>query len=352
MEIPPFSTLQISTKTVEIYTNLRFDLDSLFKNIPIYRVDNVPLTKKKKRPDIGKIFVDPGKIISARRMHGGLYEFRGIVTRHDKQKISRLRKKRDIGTLTVTEQKKLKRLESVDEKSVLDFQNQVCIIMNVGTKQVPVSRKSPDVMTKAPINLNIMLFKNNFKIVGCLHTKEAYNVIRILWTEVQKIGCYELVDNKLPRFIVDDVMINVNFQLGFMINRKKLNEVLNKDQYSEFICSSIFETTSHTNIKIRMPKICPKEWYNVGVIFQNSAPVISNDGFAKIYRRVKVKDNPYKNKKNEEKGSKYHTFLVPRTGKVIVSGKYMSLMEEQYNFFRKIILEHKDEITERFNLPT
>jgi len=346
-----FNDLSISTKTIQVYTNLFLDLKVFFENVSVVDIPtkNIPLGKKKKRPDIRKIYASPGDIISARRMHKGRYEFRGIVTRPEKNQIASLRERRDKGELKATEQEKLEKLEKIDGKNVLDFQNQICIIMNIGTRTVR-QRKTGQNTTIVPINLNIMIFRNNFKIAGCKKEAEAYKAIRILWGELKRIGCYKTIDNYSPRFVVDTVMTNFDFQLGFTINRKKLNEIMNLPEYSSMICSSIFEPTSHTNVKIRMKKKEPQGWYDIVLVFSEEDDKNDPDGFLHIQKKIRIFSNPYKNTKNSKKKSKYHTFLVPRSGKVIVSGKYNILLEKQYLLFLDIIDKYRPIIQESIKI--
>jgi len=134
--------------------------------------------------------------------------------------------------------------------------------------------------------------------------------------------------------VVDVVMINFDFRLGFKINRKQLDKIM-KSKEGTMIVSSIFETTSHTNVKIRMKKYPPENMYYDCLELKEN-----NDQ----NEMIKLKTNPYKNPQNNKKASKYHTFLVPHSGKVILSGKYISLLREQYEIFLEIISEYRDEI--------
>lgn len=336
---PKFEDLKVSTRTIEIYTNIKLDFPKLFDNLPIYELDNVPLTKKKKRPDIRKIFAPVGSIIGIRMFRKGIYSTRGINTRPEKYLISELRIKRDNGELSSTEQQTLQDLEQTYKKNVLDFQNQICIIMNVGTRIIIKNDKE----TIVPINLNIMTFSTSLKLVGCKTDPEIYTVIKVLWNHINTIECYSLIDNFPPRFIIDPVMTNLDFQLGFKVNRIELNNVLNEPRYSSVIFTSSFEPTSHTNVKIRMKKYQPEGWEYNCIMFPFP------EEFNK-YEMAKVSDNPYQDPRNKKKCSKFHTFLVPRSSKVIISGKYLPLLEEHYNYFIKIVDENREKIEEIYDL--
>lgn len=332
---PNFKDLKVSTRTIEIYTNLNLDLPKLFNNLPIHKLDNIPLTKKKKRPDIKKIFAPVGSIIGIRMFRNSVYNFRGVDTRPEKCLISELRIKRDKGELNSDEQKTLQNLESVHKKNVLDFQNQICIIMNVGTRTIMKN----NIEFTIPVNLNIMTFRNGLKLVGCKTDAEVYTVIGILWGHINEIQCHRVTDKFPPRFIIDPVMTNLDFQLGFKVNRRELNNILNDPKYSSIIFTSNFEPTSHTNVKVRMKKYPPEGWEYNCLIFPYEKEINK-------YELIKVSDNPYQDPKNKKKCSKFHTFLIPRSSKVIVSGKYLSLLEEHYNYFIHIVEENREKIEE------
>lgn len=339
---PVFDKLQVSTKTATVYSNMRFDLKSLYEGLPCYKISDVPLSKKKKRPEINRVSAPVGSIISIRLLKGGECHYRGIVTRPEKLEMSQLRKKRTEGIINSDERRRLEELEKSDSANVLDFQNQVCIILSIGTRTI--NRKDDKIEIK-PANINIMAFHDNFKIVGLKNEKEAYLILRMLWFHIHNIKCYTMKDTKHPRFVVDWVMTNLDFYLGFTIDRKSLNRIMNETNYRDMICSSTFEPTSHTNVKIRMRKEPPEGWTYTCLVFSDKNKV-GRDGYP-TYKTTKIKTNSYQQPKNRAKASRFHTLLVPRSSKVIMSGKFISLMEQQYLFFLKIIDERKNEIEEK-----
>ena len=89
-----------------------------------------------------------------------------------------------------------------------------------------------------------------------------------------------------------------------------------------------------------MKKYPPKGWEYEYITFPNKE-------FPNKYKILKLGDNPYQNPINKKKCSKYHTFLIPRSSKVIISGKYLSLLEEHYNYFINIIEENRGKIEEK-----
>ncbi len=284
-----FEELGTSTKTVMVYANVNFDFKRLFRKLPITEVD-VPLTKKKKLPDMKKVKAPRNAIISLR--HGN--EFRGIVTKPDIVK---------------------------KEGGTNYFLNQTTCILSLGEK-----------------NLHIMIFKNKLKIAGSKETEQANEAVHLLWKHILKISkSYEMMENEtVPRFIFDVVMTNVDFKLGFKIDRKKLNNLMNNPRYKKHVFMSRFETTGSTNVNIKMHCNVPDNFYYTCMILEEG----------KKPKFVKYKENIFDEKKDKKK-EKYTTFLVFRSSKVIESGRYYESMRDSYNYFTENIIKYKDLIEEK-----
>lgn len=291
MDSKKFKDLKVSTMTVVTYCNVSFDLRKIFENLPITEVV-VPLTKKKKHPDIKKLTAPYGSIISLRIGN----EFRGIQTRVRK---------------------------SSDRTSASFFLNQVTAIVSVGDK-----------------NLNTMIFNNKMKIVGNKNGKQAMRAVMVLWNAISAIlNSYTMIDEHPPRFVFDTVMTNVDFKLGFKIDRKKLNNLMNEKQNRNVVHLSRFETTENTNVNIKMFAKKPKNFKYACV------EMAENHAKPKITR---IAINPYIDPKAEEKKKdKFTTFLVFRSSKVIQSGRYMDCMEKSYNHFIDLMNQNRTRIEER-----
>lgn len=276
-----FDDLSTSTKTIMVHTNINFDFKILFNELNITNIE-VPLTKKKKLPDMKKIKAPHNTIISLR--HGN--NFRGIKT-------------------------------NAKTNSQNYFLNQLSCILSLGDKL-----------------LHIMIFKDKLKIAGSKEDDHSIKAIELLWGHISKIkDSYKLIDNNKPTFIFDVVMNNVDFKLGFEIDRIKLNNLLNNEKYKDMIYMSRFETTGNTNVNIKMFSNKPEKHLYTRLIL-NDTPVID-----------KVTENIYdSNKKNK---NKYTTFLVFRSSKVIESGRFYNSMKDSYNFFINIINENKNLIKEQ-----
>jgi len=281
-----FKELGTSTKTVMVYCNVSFNIETLFENLPITIVD-VPLTKKKKLPDMKKVKAPKGTLISLRYMN----KFRGINTK-----------------------------PNAPEKVSNYFLNQVTCILSLGDK-----------------NLHIMVFKDKFKIAGCKEQSQSIEAIQILWKLMNNVeDSTNVREKEYPSFIFDVVMTNVDFKLGLQIDRKKLNNLMNDQKYKDIVHMSRFETTGNTNVNIKLFCEKPKDFFYKCMIIKKD----------KIVFR-KLSENIYAKNKNKKK---YTTFLVFRSSKVIESGRYFESMKNGYDFFIDIIKDHKNDVEEKIKV--
>lgn len=322
-----FDDLARTTKTVMVYTNIEVDLPTLFYNIPVYEVNNVPLTKKKKRPDIKKVRAPYLSIISIRDC--ATLEHRGIITKPERFEIHKLREKERKGTITEEELEKLKKI-NIEQKS-LDFRNQLCCYISLTKNN-----------TSPILNINLMIFKDSFKIVGCKQDEYAHNITKRLWhhlyTVNKKTPLYKKLDNDPPTFLFDFVMNNLSFYLGYQIHRKKLNALLNKVEFNEKIEKSHFDPSGNTNINVTMYSETPSDFSHLAYRFTGDVDTL---------KQIRIKTNIYKERKKKGRGKPPKiTFLVFRSSKVIFTGRYLTEMEDAYHYFLDIAKKNRSTFEE------
>jgi hypothetical protein len=284
-----FSDLGVSTKTVMAYSNVLLNVESIFNKLDVYEISDPPLTKKKKLPNLKLLDSPHGKIVSLRLKN----KFRGLVT---------------------------KRLEGKQlENATKYFLNQITCVISLGDKR----------------NINVFIFKTSFKIVGCKTQKTAEEVVAILWEQYIKPmkDCYVIKDDDPPNFTFETVMTNVDFSLGFDIDRKKLNTLLNLPQFKDRIHMSRYETTGNANVNVQF-KITNSDEHYLKMSDNNGKWVITN-----------VDDISYKDNKKKKK-KKHTTFLVFQSSKTIASARYTINMESDYNYFINLINKNRDLIEE------
>jgi len=337
--VPEFDNLKTSTCTVMVYSNMLFNLNNIFINIPIYPIET-PLTKKKKNIDKKQIVVPYGKVISLRN---GL-NYRGVDLKKNEKywcvancRLTKKKGNQDVKVLTVIECPHKyadsdintitfyctncnKYYSLKDIKNIPTFLNQVTIVLSIGT-----------------INLNIMLFKDNFKIAGCKNYEDAITATKLIWNYISKIkDSFTFKDDyKNAYFEFRLVMRNVDFKLGFIIDRIKLNNIMNTKKYENKIHICQCESTGHTNVNIKILSEKPPNFEFDTLTYPTGSdePVLA-----------KTKETLFsKNKKKNE----YVTFIIFSSSEIILSGKYYKSMKSLYEFFIPEIVKNKHLIEEK-----
>ena len=339
-----FEGLQTSTMTVMVYSNVALNRKKIFPNLPLNIPENVPRTKKKKTIDKKNLRAPYGSVVF---VDNGT-SFRGLnlrkrrarycpVCQPVKETGQRQRKVNTVHEFYVPVppdifevryrcsncQKIFKREEL--GKTPTYFLNQITIVLSVG-----------DVM------LNVMMFTDNFKIAGCKKKDNAIQATKILWEKLSQIPGAFSPKNKeedSTRFLFSLVMRNVDFRLGFPIDRQKLNQLMNSEKYSDRVCMSQCEPTGNTNVNIKMYSKKPES-------FTYDCLVIPRSGGSPRFDRLKK--NPYKKKKK----SKHVTLIVFSSSEVILSGRYEKIMKEVYEFFVQEAFLNRELIEEKIEPPS
>ena len=326
--IKPFDELNVSTKTVMIYSSLIINGPKLFAALPIYEIKDVPLTRKKKRPNLKKIHAPDGSIISIRRkIDNGEILYRGIVTKPEKVRISYLRRRKKDSSISADESEELFKMENTKKFStVIDFLNQTTVVICLNGKC-----------------LNVMIFNSELKIVGCKSEEDGIKVLKMLWIHMKDSNITTFKEGQTsPCFLINVVMTNVDFKLGFYVNRMALNTLLNDPKYAHKIRKSTYETTAQTNVKVKMFTSPPDDFhYNT----------FEWDDKNKTWIKGRSKTNIYQSIKKKKRKEDNTTLLVFRTSTTILISKYPVRMAEDYKFFWGIVMENRHLIEEKIIKP-
>ena len=138
-----------------------------------------------------------------------------------------------------------------------------------------------------------------------------------------------------PKVLFHSVMINKDFNLGFVIDRDKLNSFINNN--TEY--TSLLETSVNTsaNIKIKSdPQFRPPL---VEIILDKRWTECTMDYSEYI-------KNLNKTEYKKEQKDKYHTFLMFQSGAIILSSPYLVEMKMVFEKFVKYVLDNKKFIEE------
>ena len=281
IKIIPFRDFSVSTKTFIVYTNLLMDIEKIFDNnvLPITEYTFVQKKRGRKRKQAVE---DPNKEVESGSIIMVQFrdQFRGA---------------------------KLKKTSSF-------FRNSMPVVMKVQDKLISFKVSS----------------KGKFQITGCRTNKQAEICVIQFFTVIKShTDLYSFTKGETHlKICFEPVMYNVDFSLGFQVNREKLDIFVNTKTNH----TSLLETTigyTGVNIKMLVPesklheiKIDCKEYLEDGSVLESE---MTYDSFFQTFKTKKKKPI-------------YNTFLVFQSGSVIMSGKTLSCMEHAYDEFIQIIL--------------
>jgi hypothetical protein len=300
----PFNQLKYSTKTVIAVTNMKINLDLFYQYVPIVNY-SFPKKKRGRKKEGDVSHLGPNKL--------DYFPIGSIIALKNKKTIrGELPKKRQTASSTF-------------------FRNSVTIQMKIDENNKFVNGK--------------VCSNGKFQITGCNDEVYAYKFIYYLYdlmkTTSEQIGedIFTIQKNSIfrteyPSAIINVVMKNINFKIGFNVNRERLDNYVREN--TEYY--SLFLSDLHTCVSIKMEAKRPSEEKLDMVVMKGP------DDFEKSLVDFSVYSLHYDhNKKNEKK--KYHTFLVFYSGSVILSSCGPET-EMVYNRFAEIIEQNKESLKE------
>lgn len=299
LKFPEFDDIKVSTKTYTATTNLDIQIKELFEKLPItpYTV----IAKKRGRKKKCEV-VDPNNDI----------EEGSIITIKCE------------GQLRGVELKPKKVKQTNKQKW---FRNSITVV----------------IILDKPINFKICR-NGTFQMTGCKTHEHAEMCIKYVWQYIQE-------DKSLYTFRTGDTleclfipsMRNIDFSLGFIVDREKLNKYMSEQQ--KFHC--LLETSfGYTGVNIKIPITrdistmdvkkakCGKDgvWTENWTTYQEYLDQLSEKD-----RQIKI-NTP-----------RYNTFLVFHSGKCISSCLTAKFMRDTYYYFLEIMRECYDQIEERLD---
>lgn len=298
--IPDFNSIKVSTKTIIAVSNLTFNLSLLYNYLPITEYTVVKRKRgRKKKTEV----IDPNKDIPA-------------------GSIISLQNKNNIRGVIVKKKKESKTY----------FLNSLTVIIVLEGGKI----------------INIKISQNGkFQITGCKDNKHFLDAITFIYRHIkeaeEQIGekmCFFKADETIPKVIFNIVMKNIDFKIGFSIQREKLDTFIN--DRTNFYSSFEGSVNTGVNIKIESKKPYDDHLDCLEII----SPTEVKFGLTPYSEYVKYLDE--KEKKKEKKKEKYHTFLVFCSGSVIMSSSGI-LMEPVYKELVGILLENRQHFEEKIS---
>ena len=285
-----FDKIDISTETIIGKTNCKINIVELFSFLPVVSYQVVPKKRGRRPKDEKKVepqMLQDGDIITLKMGDN----IRGVDLKTKKK--------------------------STNNNY---FRNSITIVMSCDNKLI-----------------NFKISKNGkFQFTGCKNESHSHRclsyVIGYIHSTPHNKKIISLPLNTRLEVIYLTVMANINFSLGFCVNKENLDDYVNKN--TEYY--SLLETTfGYTGVNIKIPitkmtLLSELEWSRQNLTYQEYLTLLDEK------------------EKNKEKGkSRYNTFLVFQSGNVILSSPHKECMRDTYFEFLRIINTCRTAIEEK-----
>jgi hypothetical protein len=183
--------------------------------------------------------------------------------------------------------------------------------------------------------------RGKIQITGCTSEAHACQCVRSVWNLVatyeQSSDTYN-TDSRQFISIIDTVMTNKVFDLGFQINRQNLDMFMNTQ--TDF--NSLLETSfGYTGVNIKIPFEIDED----DAIYKQLIYDIDCEKWSENY--MKFKDYIQLLSTRHQKKRFKNTFLVFHSGTAIMSGMSLPYMKEVYNKFIETIQKARPFIEEK-----
>lgn len=296
---PPlvFDDIPVSTKTIVIMLNVTLDIEKIFDMLPVTNYIVVPKKRgRKKKSDDG----DPNSDVPV-----------GSI-------------------ITIEYEKKIRGVSLTKKKSSggrAYFRNSITVVMLLESKRI-----------------NFKISRNGvIQMTGCKFDKQAEDCVRFIWHYISgtpSLYSFKQMEDSTLKAIFVPAMRNIDFNLGFLINREILDEYINVNTSHLSIFEANFGYTG-VNIKVTVPTAMTQ--------------LTQIEYIATPLRELKTQI-PYeiyldmlspKDKQKKLKKKKVVSFMVFHSGKTIMSGCSAELMRDSYYAFLELIKSCRSEIEEK-----
>lgn len=288
-----FNGIAISTETIIAKTNWKVDINELFNHLSVTDFTVVPKKRGRKSKDEKK----------------------------EEKKIELL----DGQIVTLKLGNKLKGVNLREKKNAKRFfRNSLTIVMYLDNKFI-----------------NFKVSKNGkFQFTGCKNEFHSHQCMKFIYEYTKGTSKIIQVCGEFSEIVFITVMTNINFNLGFCINRENLDEYINtKTRYY-----SLLETSfGYTGVNIKIPLENINNIPMTKISYRNEEWHNDTFTYADYIESLDEKD-----KRKEREKVRYNTFLVFQSGNVILSSPHKECMRKTYHEFLEIIKQCKPLIEEKF----
>ena len=306
ISFPKFADNKVSTKTLIVVSNLKFDINEIFSNFPVAEYVVVPKRRGRKK---ASDYIDPNAAV----------ENGSIITLKIEDRVRGV----DLNI------KNLKR-KNANNKRGRYFRNSITIVMLIDGKKINFKASRG----------------GKLQVTGCKNNKNIEDGLRYFWKFLKENCKYTFSHGNDIDIVIIPAMRNIDFDLGFLVDRDKLSNYINLNTDHISMLESSFGYTG-INVKCLLKK-------NIRdmklVSLQNGGS--GEDGEMK-WRKSHVLYGQYLDKLPEKERERiqnkkrYSTFLCFHSGKVIHSSISRQFMEEPYDDFIDIIRKCYFQIQEK-----
>jgi len=298
LQFPKFEDIPVSTKTFIVMTNITLNIKKLFDFLPITDYVLVPKRRGRKKKNT---VTDPNKNIS----DGSIITIdlannvRGVVLKKKKKK---------------------------DGKSTDYFRNSVTIVMVIDGKKI-----------------NFKISNNGkFKMTGCKKDTHAERCVKYIWNYIKDTkDIYTVGENESFKAIFIPAMRNIDFSLGFILDREKLDEYFNT--FTQY-CSLLETSIGYTGVNIKIPvKKAITDLSIKELVYKESDWMVPKTIPYQTYLDT-LKPKEMQKKLDKER---FNTFLVFHSGKVIMSSMCEEFARDTYYEFLDIIKNNYKQFEEK-----
>ncbi len=316
LKFPEFDDIPVSTKTIIVKLNIIIDLVKMVESLPFVNYVIIPKRRGRKKkdppPDPNKD-IPNGSIITLQ--FGDI--LRGVDLKQRKKENNKQPKKRGF------------------------FRNAATVVMVIDGK-----------------NINFKVCHNGkFQMTGCKSDEHAKMVVKYMWNYIRHFSDMYSFENNDSSFkaILVPAMRNIDFSLGFYVNREELDSYINEETDYTSLLETSFGYTG-VNIKIPMNKDIrllklEKMTYKYPADISTDCDPMSPDlwdisivMYDEFLDTLSQKDRD--KKINKERNN---TFLVFHSGKIILSGLCPEVQRDVYYEFLNIIRKSYKWIEEKLD---
>lgn len=297
VNIPNFEDIKVSTKTFTASTNMVFDIEKISQILPITEYIFIQKRRGRKKKIVTEDpnkNVKPGSIISIQYMG----KIRGVQLKPKKKKAKRW------------------------------FRNSFTVVVKLDKL------------------INFKVCRNGtFQMTGCKNSSHAFECVKIIWDCIKEdSSLYTYSTGENLEILLVPAMRNIDFSVGFLINREKLDRYITAR--TDFHC--LLETSfGYTGVNIKVPLKKPITEMKIKYIKTENKKDWPDPVYVPYQKYIDTLEPKFRDGKINHK--RYNTFLVFHSGKIIHSGLCSDFMRDTYYEFTKVIKEAYNYIEERID---